>query len=304
MKLARFLISTVIFLACSFGSFAQEGFQPMGDEAYQLLDHFLGYDKTLPFDTRIAGSVDMEFCVREKIVFTSMNNQRVPGYLALPKTGKKPYPMVMMLHGHGHTKESWWDGETYCHGTDLTQSLLESGYAVMMLDACYYGERMSSNDFEHPNAYMQKQWFHRMKGSFAQTVIDYRRALDYLETREEIDHSRIGMVGYSLGGMQTFTLTGLEARIKTCVTAVAPPLTDIMGGEIQPFGLQHHAVRVNDRPFLMLLGNQDELYTPEWGQELFQLINSSSKEIIWYDSGHSLPEAWTGEAFKWFNKYL
>src|SRR5688572_32763921 len=34
-------------------------------------------------------------------------------------------------------------------------------------------------------------------------VWDARRALDYLETRAEVDASRMGMIGHSLGGQET-----------------------------------------------------------------------------------------------------
>lgn len=50
-----------------------------------------------------------------------------------------------------------------------------------------------------------------------QSTLEYRRALDYLETRKEIDSERIGAIGYSLGSVVTFILTAIDERVKTTV---------------------------------------------------------------------------------------
>ncbi|MEN8230310.1 MAG: alpha/beta fold hydrolase [Bacteroidota bacterium] len=304
----RHLLHNLYFLLVLFSAAAtaQEKFQPISQEAYQVMTQFCEYDRGIPLNTHIVETVDMEYCTREKIVFSSVNNERVPGYLAIPKMGNRPYPIVLMQHGFGHEKESWWNGETYCNGSILTKDLLESGYAVLMLDAQYFGERMGRNDFEHPRVFtVEKQWYYRLNSSVVQTVKDYRRAMDYLATRLEIDTSRIGLTGYSMGGIQTFILTAIDSRIKTSVSVV--PLPQGMHGASSDYYLavpKHHASRIGNRPFLLLMGNEDKSYTPEQGQELYELLNSSQKEIIWYDSGHSLPGEWTREALNWYKKYL
>ncbi|MEN8202766.1 MAG: alpha/beta fold hydrolase [Bacteroidota bacterium] len=302
---------TVQILSLAFLSFisvinAQENFQPIGEEAFKILSDFYQYDKDIPLNTRMVETSEMEYCTREKIVFTSVDDERVPGYLAIPKTGLEPYPLVMLLHGFGHEKESWWNGETYCNGTLLTKSLLESGFAVLMLDAQYFGERIGNNDFEHPRVFaVDKKWISRLNHSFVQTIKDYRRAMDYLAGRTEIDTGRIGITGYSMGGIHTFMLSALDSRIKTIVTAVAPPA--VLTGMVSQYNMmavENYAARIEDKPMLMLMGKEDEYYTSVQGQQLYELINNSETKIIWYDSGHSLPPAWTDEALAWFKEHL
>jgi len=47
-----------------------------------------------------------------------------------------------------------------------------------------------------------------------QTVEGHRRAMDYLAGREDIRAKRIGLVGFSMGGMDAFYLMSVELRIR------------------------------------------------------------------------------------------
>ena len=50
-----------------------------------------------------------------------------------------------------------------------------------------------------------------------QTAIEYRRAIDHLSTRSDIDTTQIEMMGLSMGGLITFELTSIDQRIKMAV---------------------------------------------------------------------------------------
>lgn len=64
---------------------------------------------------------------------------------------------------------------------------------MLALDAQYHGERSLFNDFESTfTMVFQKQWINRLREMVVQTIVDYRRAIDYLETRKEIDPDRSG----------------------------------------------------------------------------------------------------------------
>jgi dienelactone hydrolase len=55
---------------------------------------------------------------------------------------------------------------------------------------------------------------------FHQTVLDNKRAIDWLETRREVDVSRLGVFGVSMGGIKGALLTPLEPRIDASVLAM------------------------------------------------------------------------------------
>ena len=139
---------------------------------------------------------------------------------------------------------------------------------------------------------------------FVQSTVDYRRAIDYLATHPEIDTTRIGAIGYSLGGMITFYLTAVEPRIKVavpCITALNP-YGSLVADVLAPW---HYVRAVGDRPLLMLMSRNARSYLVEDAQNLFKLIKGSTKDLLFYDvEGHWLPEKHITDAIEWFRKYL
>lgn len=275
---------------------------PIGQEGFEVMRQFFDYDQGIPLEARIVERLDEPGYVREKIVFRGPRNSRVPGYLAIPKNGSAPYPCVILLHGIGSSKESWWEDNSFSSGGQLTKKLLKSGFAVLTLDAEYHGERSANNDFESPEVFtFQKGWYMRARDMIVQSVIEHRRAMDYLATRNEIDTSRLGIIGYSMGGMMTFNLTAVDPRIKVAVACVAPILKE----PYSAMAVHNFAPFITSQPFLMLMGNTDERnYTKEEAQQLHDIIISNTKEMVFYESGHKLPGEWTKRATEWMEKYL
>lgn len=284
---------------------------PVGDEAYRVLAQFFDYDEEIPLDVRIVEKTEEPSYVREKIVFRGVRDSHVPGYLAIPKTGTPPYPVVLQLHGLGGSKANWWDDEGFSRGGQVTQGLLGAGYAVLALDAQYHGERLVNNGYEPPGVMVfERGWLHRYRDLLVQSVVEYRRALDYLATREEIDADRVGMIGYSMGGHMTFILTGIDPRIDVSVACVTPSMTERMTGvrmkENASFVIAPHefARAVDSRPLLMLMGRSDQAYSVSEAEQLRDLIDGSSKKLIWYESGHRLPDEYIADALDWFQRHL
>lgn len=260
---------------------------------------FYEYDKDIPLEVQIVEQLDKLEYIREKIVFSGTRFSRVPGYLAIPKSEASYYPCVLQIHGLNSSKESWW-GENGTMG-QLTRQLLASGFAVLSLDAEYHGERLGNNDFESPRSFIEKGWFVRSRDMIIQTVIEYRRAIDYLATRVEIDTSRIGIIGYSMGGMMTFSLSAVDPRIKASVACVPPIIT-------VPYlatAVHNFAPYITNQPFLMLMAENDERnYSMDAAQRLHELIISNKKDLVFYESGHMLPGEWANRATEWMEKYL
>ncbi|MCP4726889.1 MAG: alpha/beta fold hydrolase, partial [bacterium] len=192
----------------------------MSDEAFQVLREFYEYDREIPLDARIVMSQELKSCIREKIVFTSIRNERVPGYLAIPKTGEKPYPVVIACHGGYGSKDNFWDA---INRHNFLEPMLSAGYAVLILDAVYHGDRISGNDYDDLHKILNEGLKYTFSDLIIHTAIDHRRAIDYLSTRSDIDIERIGVFGHSMGGIMTFLLTAMDDRIKVAVPCVGPP---------------------------------------------------------------------------------
>lgn len=274
---------------------------PIGNEAFTVMCQNFNYDQDIPLDALIVERIEEAEYVREKVVFRGILDNRVPAYLAIPKIGTGPYPCVLQLHGLDGSKSDWWVEDNWISGGQMSKQLLAAGYAVLSLDAEYHGERLINNDYERPGIFVfQKRWNARGDNMTVQTVTEYRRALDYLATRSDIDTSRIGMVGVSLGGFQTFILTGIDSRVKVSVACVTPIVQDRYSVK----AAFNYAPHITNQDFLMLMGKSDFVYSISEAQQLYDLINSDSKEIYFYDSGHRLPSEWAEKAVTWMQKYL
>jgi len=67
----------------------------------------------------------------------------------------------------------------------------------------------------------EKNYF-TLRDIITQTILDYRRGLDYLSARGDIDMNRIGTWGFSMGGFHVVTLTAVDECIKASVGCVVP----------------------------------------------------------------------------------
>lgn len=275
---------------------------PIDVESFEVMSQFFDYDKDIPLDARVVDIADHPNFTKEKIVFRGINNSRVPGYLAIPKNTNSPVPCVLLIHGVGDTKDSWWNETSFNSGGLLSKQLIDAGFAVLALDAQYHGERAVNNDFESPDVFIfQKEWLIRARNMIVQSVIEYRRVMDYLSTRREIDSNRFGAIGYSMGGMMIFNLASVDKRIKVAVASVTPILKE----EYSALAVYNFAPFINSTSFLMLNGKDDgRNYNIEEAQQLFELLNSDNKNIRFFESGHKLPVEWTQNASDWIKNHM
>jgi dienelactone hydrolase len=279
----------------------------LDDEASRAITRAFDYDATIPLESRIVEKVKKDDLAREKIVFRGAQGFLVPAYLQLPPDAAGPFPCVLLMHGWSGSKEDWWRDGNYVSGGNLRQALLSAGFAVMAIDAQCHGDRIAQNDFAPVNHFVdesaaghpRKSYF-TQSDIYVQTVRDARRAIDYLATRSEIDNGRIGVVGYSMGGTQTFLLTGVEPRVRASV-AVAAPAEKTRFSLIAP---QNFTRGIGDRPFLTIIGRSDDLCSVEHARAVQALLTGGAKEQIFLDGGHKLPVEYVGHAVAWIKKHL
>lgn len=256
------------------------------------------YDKTLALNVAEEILREGDKYVIYKVYFDSVNGERVPALLILPKVGDR-IPCIVFLHGYGGRKE---DALSF---VDLAVS---EEYALIAIDAEYHGERK-----EEGKALYSTNVEDSIRG-IVQTVIDLRRAIDYIETRPEIDSSRIGYVGGSMGGILGAIFIGVEPRIKAAALLVAggnmslmiresqhpaiPPIREYLKlnnisyeelqellNPIDPINFIHLFA---PKPIQFHCGKYDNI-VPAETQRLLVEKAGEPKEVYWYDSGHDLP---------------
>jgi dienelactone hydrolase len=168
---------------------------------------------------------DLGEVVREKVTYAVEPGERVPAFVFLPKAGPALHPAILCHHQHGGEFQVGKDGPAGL-GADPNQhyalELARRGYVTIVFDALCFNERQDAthklrdDDYERYEAMYRITEGRSLQGKY---VWDARRALDYLETRPEVDVSRLGMVGHSLGGQETLFTTAIDKRIRAAVSS-------------------------------------------------------------------------------------
>ena len=272
------------------------GFVPVDSATFALVTQFYDFDKSLPLDTRVVEEWETDAARFEKIVFTTQSGERVPGELALPKKGKQPFPCVLFLHGLGNDRGRWWRDDR----KPLPSGLLEQGIAVCTIDLQFHGERSAGNDYQSP-VYLTfgNSLFVRNRDMVIQSTIDSRRALMYLRQRPEVDSTRMGVMGYSMGAMIALQLSALEPDLRTVVVSAVPAIE-------QPLPIDHFNFAARSRVSTLLqFGRTDWLSSPQDAETLLKLLQGKANKLTLYESGHQLPpEKYVPDALAWLVEKL
>jgi dienelactone hydrolase len=299
--------------ACGFSSlilpaYAQStnAYPRISEEAFKARLPFFDYDKSIPLEGRIVQEWKEDGRLRQKFVFRGAQGFLVPGYIEFPSTNHEPWRLMLLLHGWSGGKDDWYHDDNYINGGIMRKALLDAGYAVLALDAAAHGERSSEidyqnvNPFNDPKAPPRRSYFTFAEISI-QTTKDYRRALDFVFERSLVDTNRVGLLGYSMGGMDAFYLLAVEPRIKMAV-AIVPPLLSIGYGPASPID---YSWGIGSRPFLMLEGRKDGLGVAARVEASYhKYIEGPNTKIIWYDRGHQLGPIYVPDALAWVKEHL
>ena len=161
------------------------------------------------------GLVGRDGIVIEKWIWTSEEGSRIPSVLYLPKVRKGKVPAIVLTFGHGGSKSSW----QYVY---MAQLYAKMGVACLALDPIGEEERNSKGDMgtrDHDRKPVIQRADAAGRMIMGKLVFDTMRGIDYLLTREDIDHTRIGVGGNSLGGAKAGWMLGLDTRIRMALVS-------------------------------------------------------------------------------------
>ncbi len=162
-----------------------------------------------PLNSVVKGQIEKADYVIEKIAYESRPNHVVPALLYLPKNAPKPVPAVISAIGH------WSYGKSSVKPQLRGIGLAKHGYAVLAVEGVYAWERHIPDNSEG---------FEPLVAGGAivgHEVWDIMRGVDYLETRPDIDATRLAVTGASGGGLQTFYAGAVDERFDAVMPAVA-----------------------------------------------------------------------------------
>ncbi len=195
-----------------------EDWQAKKGEYRRQLFEMLGLDplpQQTPLQATVTGKVDHPEFTVENVHFQSRPGLYVTGNLYLPKQPGDKLPAILYVCGHGPAKI---DGVSYGNKVSYQHHggwFARNGYVCLTIDTLQLGEIEGI----HHGTYREKMWWWNARGYTSAGVEAWNciRALDYLQSRPEVDPDRIGVTGRSGGGAYSWWIAALDERIKVAV---------------------------------------------------------------------------------------
>lgn len=240
--------------------------------------------------------------INERVEIPYQDGRILPGILRRPWNVRRP-PVVILSPGLDSVKE-----ELHAYSTDL----LRRGMATLAVDGPGQGESEFDlalrPDYEVPARYV----------------------IDYLETRPEIDASRVAMFGVSLGGFFAARAAAFEPRLKAVVMLASgydlaehwnryPLLTQDAfihrtksGDEaatrerLRAFTMRGYTSRITV-PLLVIMGRRDRLFPPEDAERVAAEVGENA-ELWMFDEGNhvcnNIPHKYRPQQADWLRRRL
>ncbi|MFH1717258.1 MAG: acetylxylan esterase, partial [Planctomycetota bacterium] len=181
----------------------------------QFIEAIGGLPERTPLNPQVTGVVQREGYRVEKVIFESLPRHYVTALLFLPsgQESNPPYPGVLVPCGHSS------NGKAHDAYQTMGALLALTGMAALVFDPIDQGERSQllsalprlAGTRAHTMLGVSSILLGRNTASFE--IWDGMRAIDYLQSRPEVDPARIGCTGNSGGGTQTSYLMALDERI-------------------------------------------------------------------------------------------
>ena len=272
-----------------------------------------------PLNARVTGTIQRDGYTVEKIAFESMPKVYVTANLYLPTQRDGPVPAVLYVCGHAYSP----------HGAKTSyqrhgHTLARHGYAAMVLDPIQIAETVGL----HHGVLNQEmyEWYTRAYSPAGLEVWNALRALDYLETRTEIDKNRFAMTGRSGGAAMSWFTASVEPRIKAVIPIMGigtygvsvPEDTQRMHCDcMYPVNFRQHdmihlGALIAPRPLFTAHGRTDALF-PVAGYEQFEDAMSTLyasygasdrfRNLV-VESGHADSDLLRAEAVRWLDRWL
>ena len=269
-----------------FGSVSQEAreitsaslAQPLGPAAWQgtLAERrtqwleMLGLSplpERTPLQATVTGTLERGDYVVEKLHFQSLPGAHVAGNLYRPAKITGRLPAVLYLCGHSK-------GKVNAPYQANPRWFAQHGYVALVLDPIQLGECQGL----HHGTYREGRWDWPSRGytPAGTEVWNAMRALDYLQSRADVDADKLGVTGLSGGGAMSWFLGAADERVKVVVPVCQSGSIERMAVDRATdghcdcaFWINYHrwcwpdiGALIAPRAFLIASGSEDVLWRP------------------------------------------
>jgi eukaryotic-like serine/threonine-protein kinase len=273
--------------------------EPVSDEAFEIIRSQFTSARAKPEHVTVADVRQTPLWIAERIRLEFTAEETATLYVVRPKIqAERLQPIIYAPPQNCCTVKR--DNDNILEQLRIAEFVANSGRALVL--PVWWGsyERWRPEPAEQ-NALSDQQ---------REAALGWNRdlgiAIDYLESRADIDASRIGFLGFSRGAAYNVGMLAAEPRIKAAVlmSGGIAVMTDIH----PMLDLVNYAPRIKI-PVLMLNGRFDHILPYERSQRrLFALLGTpvDQKSHIVYEGGHFAypPNSVARDASNWLDRYL
>jgi dienelactone hydrolase len=279
-----------------------------------------------PISARLIGSDERPHYTLERLELDLNGLEAVPACFIRPHCARGRLPAMVYNHSHGGDyalgKDEFLNGCSYVSDPPWAEELSRAGICGLAIDAWVFGQRAGRTE-----SAVFKEMLWRGETLWGRMVYDTLRATDYLAARPDVEPTRIGTMGMSMGGTMAWWHAALDERVKVCVDICS--LTDfdalIAAGGLDLHGLYYYVpsllksfstaginALICPRSHLALAGLQDPL-TPPAGLErvdgaLKRAYAEAGAPTAWrlscHEGGHVETTEMRTEARTWLKAWL
>ncbi len=302
--------------------------EPLGPAAWQASlaqrrerwREMLGLSPLPPREDLVAtvtGTLERGDYVVEKLHFQSLPGAYVFGNLYRPAKPTGRLPAVLYLCGHslGKVNPPYQANPRW---------VAQHGYVALVLDPIQLGESQGL----HHGTYREERWDWQSRGytPAGTEVWNAMRALDYLETRDDVDPQRLGVTGLSGGGVISWCLGAADERVKVVVPVCQSGSIEHVVTDRATDGHCDCAFWINyyrwcwpdlgsliaPRALLIASGSEDVLWRPFGYRDVAERIRkqyatldvSTNFDLIEDLTPHGYTPKLRQAIFTWFNRHL
>lgn len=185
-----------------------------------------------PLDVRTLWRSEHPLGTIEKIAFTAEPYSDVVAYFCVPHEASAPYPTVICLQGHSSGMHNSIARQAHDENLpmepdgdrDFAISAMRNGFAALCIEQRSFGERAEQEQAVTSSHGCHDAAMHALmlgRTLLGERIYDVDRGIDYLATRDDIDTSRIGVMGNSGGGTVSIYSAALLDRVAFAMPSCA-----------------------------------------------------------------------------------
>lgn len=288
-----------------------------------------GADRKVPLDIAILEEVKLDGYARKKLTYVPETGDKVPAFLLLPDAAKFPgkRPAMLCLH------QTINIGKGEPVGLGPKESLRYAAHLVKRGYVCLVPDYPSFGDYQYDFQAAFKSNLYQ--SGTMKAIWNNMRAVDLLQGLPDVDGTRIGAIGHSLGGHNTLYTAAWDDRIKVAVSSCGfnsfhkyyggnlkgwtsdrymPRINSVYNNDAKkvPFDFDDVVLAIYPRAVFAMSPLKDSNFEVSGVKDVMAKAEPAYKaggvpeklKAIYPDAGHDFPEEARKEAYEFVDKLL